>query len=449
MGAAPLRLQVMLALRLVLPATVIVPVILPARAGEVQAVESWLRQMAQDHPIAARLVPIGTSPRGNPILALEVRPQRVSPTHLPRCAVICRQHGDEPESTAAGLQLAERLLAQDTLRVWQVAGCTAVLIVPLANPEGAEHGSRCNSREQDLNRDWGVGQTSEVGALQATLAGWSPDLVVDVHQWVPGDPCQTPLVEPVGGRMAREAAATMRDACHAHGFSLAREFFVSAPQAGLCHQYYGSRGTPALMVETRHRPADAQAQEEATRTTVVGLLRVLDLLAERSAWPQAQVIPYCGFESRPALPKWFREFATRVRSLDSSSVSLLKVMASGRDSETFGERLARARVLLEVFRFAEAEEALRPACSERPYDAEAAFLMGAILFMNWRTAEAAAWFAWAHYCDAHHQGARLYLARCNEMLGHPDQARPLYETLRRRGTFLSYRRYAEARLQAL
>ncbi len=439
----------MLVVALALPASSPVPWGSPAQAGEVQATESRLRQMAQDHPAAARLLPLGTSPRGNPILALEVRPQQIPLAQLPRCALICRQHGDEPESTAAGLQLAERLLAQDTLRLWQVAGCTATLIVPLANPDGAGQGTRGNGRGEDLNRDWGEGQTSEIAALQAALAGWSPHLVVDVHQWVPGDSCQTPLVEPVGGDLARQAAATMRDACHAHGFSLTREFFLSAPHAGLCHQYWGSRGVPALMVETRHRPADAQSQEEATRTTVVGLLRVLDLLAERSDWSQAQVIPYCGFESRLPLSKWYREFTIRVRSLDAPSIALLKVMASGRDREDFGARLARARVLLEVFKFAEAQETLRPACEERPHDAEAAFLMGAILFMNWRTAEATEWFAWARQCNPRHQGARLYLARCQEMLGHPDQARPLYESLQGRGTFVAYRRYAERRLQQL
>jgi len=419
----------------------------PPPAG-VDELSGWLRRLAAENREACRLVELGCSPGGRAVLGIEVRPQHVVAGDMQRCAIICRQHGDEPDASAAGAALVQRLVTAPTLRTWEVTGCVAALVIPCANPDGAAVGTRSNSSGQDLNRDWGVGATPEVSAIGAELARWNPHLVIDVHQWVPGDECQEPMAVATGGGLATAAAAAAGNACRTHGYPLAARGMRLG--STLCTAYYGARcGIPALLLETRHVPSSVRSRATAVRTTVVGLLRVLDLVSERGRWADPSVVPFCGVEGQWRSPGWFRSFASRIRSLDRHSAAVLGAGAAPR-AEGAADQLARGRVELELLNYDAALTAFTAAYNDDRMEPDAAFMLGAATFLGRSATRAVPFLEWALRLRPEHQGARLYLARCRELEGRSGEALKLYDELARDGRALRpYRRYARARAEAL
>jgi predicted deacylase len=153
----------------------------------------------------------------------------------------------------------------------------AILIVPVANPDGAWRKRRHNGLGQDLNRDWENGRSPEVSAMNSLVAAWQPHLVVDVHQWVPGDSTQTPMAEASGGFLGRRVASAMASAVRAKGMRLS--YRTHGVGGSLCHRYWGARGIPAILLETVHRPNSPRQRQIAIQTTVIALQRALDILA--------------------------------------------------------------------------------------------------------------------------------------------------------------------------
>ena len=257
--------------------------LLPRPPGTVRMtnedIEPWLHAVARDYPQVTQLRRLAQSAQGRFVWALEVRPQNVSADTLRRLAVVCRQHGNEPETTAAAVELIYQLLHRDTPRTGRHLRRVALFIIPVANPDGAWSHRRSNALGQNLNRDWGRGHTREVSAIMYELQRWQPHLVVDVHQWVPGDACQTPMAEVTGDHFARKAGALMAGAARQNGYRLA--YRAHGGGGTLCHRHYGrQRGVPAILLETVHRPHSPRHRQIAIQTSVVALQRVLDLLAQ-------------------------------------------------------------------------------------------------------------------------------------------------------------------------
>lgn len=223
----------------------------------------------------------GYSAEGRAISAVTIQDERIPIEQLTRIAVICRQHGDEPETSDAGDELIARLTSLVESDSW-IASRIAVLIIPVANPDGAERMQRTNSLGQDLNRDWGKRSTLEIDAISSTLGEWRPELVIDVHQWVPGDSCQTPLAESTGGTLSARVVKAMCAACKGCGFRLAAARW-SGGGDNLCHRYWGiSRFTPAILLETRHLPESPVARNTAIQTTLVAVMQAIRVMAKRS-----------------------------------------------------------------------------------------------------------------------------------------------------------------------
>jgi hypothetical protein len=229
-------------------------------------ISPWIRHIAVAYPEQVRIVPLTVSAGGRAVLAIEIAPRATPIRSLRRMTVICRQHGDEPETTAAGVEFIHQLLTNQTPRAARLRREAAILIVPVANPDGAWRKRRRNSVGQDLNRDWGPGRSREVGALMKYLSAWKPQLVVDVHQWVPGDGVQTPIAEAAGGSKGRRAAAGMSLAARGAGFRLA--YRSHGTGGALCHSYW----------ETVHRPYSTRQRQVAVKTSAIALQRALDHL---------------------------------------------------------------------------------------------------------------------------------------------------------------------------
>ena len=171
-----------------------------------ETLRPWLDAVVEAFPNTVALEEITQSDGGRPVLAV-VLTSRDGPLSAKRRLVVqCRQHGDEPETTQAGALLIYRLLTTLDRSVLTALRSCAVVVIPVANPDGAARLTRINALGQDLNRHWDCPVAAEVIGIKDYLDGLHPDLVVDVHEWVPGDSCQMPMVEPCGGALAERVA---------------------------------------------------------------------------------------------------------------------------------------------------------------------------------------------------------------------------------------------------
>ena len=213
-------------------------------------------------PNEAKLRIIGDSSTGASIVAMEITPPGKSPWNLKRLVVICRQHGNEPEATGSGARFIYHWLKPRTAREKALAAKTALLIVPIANPDGAANYQRRTARNIDMNRDWGRNQSIEVGVLTRWIGSWKPHLIIDNHQWLPSDHMPPAMAEASGGPRARMAARTMSSRSAQRGFALSARSRQGLDT--LCHRFWGQRyGTPAVLLETRHQPTKAGARSKA------------------------------------------------------------------------------------------------------------------------------------------------------------------------------------------
>ena len=149
----------------------------------------WLHHLA-DAPTRAPTRPtvmeLGMSQRGEPILGLMLtRTKSTNPAALeasgrPTVLLVGQQHGDEPAGAEALLVVA-RELAQGLLD--PLLDKVNVIVVPRANPDGADLGKRSTASGIDMNRDHLLLQTPEAQALARLVRDYRPLVVVDAHEY--------------------------------------------------------------------------------------------------------------------------------------------------------------------------------------------------------------------------------------------------------------------------
>ena len=155
----------------------------------------WLRQLA-DAPASASgarasVLSVGLSQRGLPIHAAVItRAGGSSPAQLeagkrPTVLLVGQQHGDEPAGSEALLVVAKEL-ASGLLE--PLLEHINVVIVPRANPDGAEKGIRATANGTDMNRDHLLLATPEAAALAALARDYRPILVLDAHEFPAAGP---------------------------------------------------------------------------------------------------------------------------------------------------------------------------------------------------------------------------------------------------------------------
>lgn len=150
----------------------------------------WLRQLA-DAPAPATgarasLLSVGLSQRGQPIHAVVITraagssPAQLDASRRPTVLLVGQQHGDEPAGSEALLVVAQELsrgLLEPLLERINV------VIVPRANPDGADAGTRTTASGVDMNRDHLLLSTPEAAALAALARDYRPILVLDAHEF--------------------------------------------------------------------------------------------------------------------------------------------------------------------------------------------------------------------------------------------------------------------------
>ena len=154
----------------------------------------WLDRLTQvptTHGTRATRQEIGRSQNGTPIEALIVSrasattPDSLDATQHPTVVLIGQQHGDEPASSEALLVVAQELV-QGLLE--PLTERLNIIIVPRANPDGAEAGSQATANGADMDRDHLVLSTPEARALAALVRDYHPIAVIDAHEYVVAGP---------------------------------------------------------------------------------------------------------------------------------------------------------------------------------------------------------------------------------------------------------------------
>ena len=148
----------------------------------------WLRSLssAAKRPTHADVISLGTSQRGVPLQALVLTQAEGSDataldnSKRPTILLIGQQHGDEPAGAEALMviasELSEGLLEPLLQRI-------NVVIVPRANPDGADAGQRVTANGTDMNRDHRLLNTPEAQALAKLVNLYRPVAVIDSHEY--------------------------------------------------------------------------------------------------------------------------------------------------------------------------------------------------------------------------------------------------------------------------
>ncbi|WP_051237516.1 DUF2817 domain-containing protein [Ottowia thiooxydans] len=113
---------------------------------------------------------------------------------LPTVMLLGQQHGNEPAGGEAALALAQILATQRSALLEKVN----VLIVPRANPDGAEHFRRVTANGVDVNRDHLLLRTPEALAIASAVRRYKPAVTLDMHEFT------------VAGRWVEKFGAMMR-----------------------------------------------------------------------------------------------------------------------------------------------------------------------------------------------------------------------------------------------
>jgi hypothetical protein len=148
----------------------------------------WLRDLATGQHGATRMqmLDLGLSQRGTPIHALVLTraagtdAMALEASRRPTVLLIGQQHGDEPAGSEALLVVA-RELAQGLLE--PMLDRINVIVVPRANPDGADAGTRVTASGADMNRDHLLLQTPEAQALARLVRNYRPMAIIDAHEY--------------------------------------------------------------------------------------------------------------------------------------------------------------------------------------------------------------------------------------------------------------------------
>jgi hypothetical protein len=231
--------------------------------------------------VAVRRLALGSSQAGVPIEALLFTRHRETVVDglllggHPTVLLVGQQHGDEPAGAEALLVVA-RALADGNLA--PLLDRINVVILPRANPDGAQLGRRFTASGIDANRDHLLLRTPEAQAQARLMREFQPLVVVDLHEYAVG----SAFAEKFGGVPRYDALLQYASTANLHEFitKAAEEWFrlpvVAALRAeGLSAEWFH---TTAPAPDNR-RVAMGGVQPDVARN-VNGLRNVISVLVE-------------------------------------------------------------------------------------------------------------------------------------------------------------------------
>jgi hypothetical protein len=154
--------------------------------AELQALLRGLVREPRGGGTAVRLLSLGSSQNGVPLEALlfsglpDTDPAAVAQAGRPTVLLVGQQHGNEPAGSEALLVVAQELAHG---RYEPLLERINVIVLPRANPDGAQDDRRETANGIDPNRDHLLLKTPEAQAQAALVRDWRPAVIVDAHEY--------------------------------------------------------------------------------------------------------------------------------------------------------------------------------------------------------------------------------------------------------------------------
>lgn len=236
-------------------------------------VEAYLAALPPRSPSVA-LHSAGKSQRGLSIPLVVLTGDGNPHNGKPVVLVLGQQHGNEPAGGEAALALAEVLALERSDLLQRVN----VLIMPRANPDGAEAFQRATASGLDVNRDHLLLQTPEARAIAAVALRYRPQVVLDLHEFTVGDRWITKF-----GAYARYdallQAATVGN-MDASVADLALKRFVKEAERALASQGLSTFWYHTSSADPKDRVVSMGGVQPDTGRNVYGLRNAVSILIE-------------------------------------------------------------------------------------------------------------------------------------------------------------------------
>ncbi len=245
---------------------------------------------------------MGTTVEGRPIRLAEVT-DPASPVPMEGRVVtfiFTQQHGNEPAGTPAALALLDDIAAGKPIA--DTLANQILLLLPMANPDGATANQRANAKSTDINRDHAALASPEARILHDVLNRWDVHVAMDHHEYSGqgfGNPVPIRVYDydlttlfPVHGLVRAPTADAAKDlmyegiwpAAEAAGYS-ANEYgeqtaagipinqLAGGPDPAIQRNHLGLHHVAGLLVETRvdahPNPFHDAARREAIHRVVM------------------------------------------------------------------------------------------------------------------------------------------------------------------------------------
>jgi hypothetical protein len=114
----------------------------------------------------------------------------------PTAGANCNVHGNEPSGREGCFMMIRKLAFSNDPRALDILSNATVLVVPSINGDGRAANTRGNSTGQDLNRDHGRLTQPETLAFAAFVRDYTPEVMVDGHEFGNTGTCDLPLLWP-------------------------------------------------------------------------------------------------------------------------------------------------------------------------------------------------------------------------------------------------------------
>ena len=141
---------------------------------------AFLNNLKANFPEKISIKYIGKSQQGKEIPMVFLGNQT---TPMIKACYMGGLHGNEPASSEGMLLLINNLLKVDSIK--KILDKVNLAIIPMANIDGYEKQSRYANNGQDLNRDHTKLTNPEMIAIKKAINNFSPDLMVDFHEYKP------------------------------------------------------------------------------------------------------------------------------------------------------------------------------------------------------------------------------------------------------------------------